>query len=171
MNTDGRGWGKRGFHPGVVKQSTDERGLIQMEEENEGLLSVLFENSNGKTAAVPSSDLTQGVIGCAFKVSNTLGSGFLEKVYENALAHELRKSGFQVFQQHRVDVIYDGISVGYYDADLIVNGCLIIEVKALRALDDAHKAQTLNYLKATGLRLGLLINFGSARVEIKRVVL
>lgn len=92
-------------------------------------------------------------------------------MYENALSHELRKQGFEVTQQQRVDVFYDGVLVGYYDADIVVNNCIIIEVKAARALDDAHKAQTINYLKATGFRLGLIINFGTARVEVKRVAL
>ncbi|NOT46524.1 MAG: GxxExxY protein [Acidobacteria bacterium] len=119
---------------------------------------------------MPSSELTEKIIGCAYKVSNSLGCGFLEKVYENALAHELRKSGFTVEQQRRVEVFYDGILVGYYDADIVVNNCIIIEVKAVRALDEAHKAQ-INYLKATGLRLGLIINFGSARIEVRRVAL
>jgi GxxExxY protein len=142
-----------------------------MEEDKENLLSVLFEQTDALRAEMPSAELTEKVIGCAYKVSNSLGCGFLEKVYENALAHELRKAGFEVIQQQRVNVFYDGISVGYYDADIVVNGCLIIEVKALRALDDAHKAQTLNYLKATGIKLGLLINFGVPRVEVKRVAL
>ncbi len=119
---------------------------------------------------MPTPQLTEKVIGCAFRVSNVLGCGFLEKVYENALAHELRKAGFAVEQQKRIDVYYDGVLVGFYDADIVVNDVLIIEIKALRALDDAHKAQTLNYLKATGIKLGLLMNFGTPRVEVKRVV-
>ncbi len=142
-----------------------------MKEDKESFLSVLFEDSDGQPAAMPSAELTERVIGCAYKVSNSLGCGFLEKVYENALAHELRKAGFDVVPQQRVEVFYDGISVGYYEADIVVNNCLIIEVKALRALEDAHKAQTLNYLKATGIRLGLLINFGTPRVEVKRIAL
>jgi GxxExxY protein len=68
-------------------------------------------------------------------------------------------------------VFYDGIEVGYYDADIIINDELIVEVKALRSIDDSHKAQCLNYLKATGLRLGLLINFGTSRVDVRRVAL
>lgn len=122
-------------------------------------------------SSLPSVDLTEKIIGCAFKVANTLGPGFLEKVYENALAHEIRKLGLVAEQQKRVDVTYDGVMVGYFDADIVVEGQVIIEVKAVRALEDAHKAQTINYLKATGLRLGLLVNFGAARVEVKRVAL
>ena len=116
-------------------------------------------------------DLTEKVIGCAYNVSNTLGCGFLEKVYENALAIELNKAGFKVVQQHPIEVKYDGIVVGTYFADIIVNDVLIVEVKALSALADSHKAQILNYLKATGFKLGLLINFGRPKVEIKRAAL
>ncbi len=120
---------------------------------------------------MPPAELSEKVIGCAFKVSNTLGCGFLERVYENALSHELRKAGLSVVQQQKIDVIYDGVVVGFYEADIIVEGVLVLEIKALRALDDAHKAQLLNYLKGTGLRLGLLINFGTSKVEVKRVAL
>ena len=114
--------------------------------------------------------LTERVIGCAFTVSNSLGSGFLEKVYENALAHELRKAGLSVHQQAPVTVRYDGVVVGDYFADLIVEGGLLLELKAVRAFDDIHMAQCLNYLKATDLRLCLLMNFGKPKVEIKRLV-
>ncbi len=111
------------------------------------------------------------MIGCAFKVSNKLVAGFIEKVYENALSHELRKANLSVVQQQRMNVLYDGVIVGTYDADIVVNDRLIIEVKAVRALDGAHRAQCLNYLKATGIRLGLLINFGVPRIELKRLAL
>ena len=136
----------------------------------ERLLSSLFEDESDG-GRLPSSKLTEAVIGCAFKVGNSLGNGFLEKVYENALVHELRKSGLHVVQQRKIEVAYDGIIVGVYEADIIVNDCLILEIKAVRALEDAHKAQCLNYLKATGMKLGLLINFGCPKVEVKRVVL
>ncbi len=139
---------------------------------DKNILSVLFENGEAAgTVELPPAELTEKIIGCAYKVSNSLGCGFLEKVYENSLAHELRKEGFHVEQQQKINVLYDGIIVGLYEADLVVNGCVIIEVKAIRALEDAHKAQCLNYLKATGIRLGLLINFGSPRVEVKRIAL
>ena len=113
--------------------------------------------------------ITEKIIGCAFKVSSTLGVGFLEKVYENALAHELRKSGLKVEQQKRISVYYDGVEVGYYDADLIVEDKVIVETKTVKAFDDIHLAQTLNYLKATGLTLGLLLNFGTPKLGVKRV--
>jgi GxxExxY protein len=115
--------------------------------------------------------LTEKIIGCAFKVSNTLGPGFLEKVYENALAHELRKAGLDFHQQYPISVLYDGTVVGKFFADLLVNEQVVIELKAAKNLDDAHLAQCLNYLKATGLPLCLLINFGTPRVQIKRVAL
>ena len=103
-------------------------------------------------------------------VSNTLGAGFLEKVYENALAHELRKNGMPVVRQKPIQVLYDGIVVGDYAADLLVDGAVIVELKAVRSLDAVHAAQCLNYLKATGLTLCLLLNFGNPKMEFKRIV-
>ena len=115
--------------------------------------------------------ITERIIGCAYTVGNALGVGFLEKVYENALAHELRKAGLKVQQQYPIQVYYDGIVVGDYVADLFIEDCILVELKAVKALDEIHQAQCLNYLKATGLRLCLLINFGNRRVEIKRLAL
>jgi GxxExxY protein len=115
--------------------------------------------------------LTEVVIGCAFTVSNTLGTGFLEKVYENALAHELRKAGLRVQQQAPLQVRYDGMLVGEYIADLLVEDRLLVELKTVKNLDEIHTAQCINYLKATGLRLCLLLNFAKSRVEIKRIAL
>ena len=112
--------------------------------------------------------LTEQVIGCAFRVSNTLGSGFLEKVYENALAIELRKGGVDVKQQAPIKVLYEGTVVGEYFADLLVSNLVIVELKAVKEISDAFAAQCLNYLKATGLPICLLLNFGKPRVEIKR---
>ena len=114
--------------------------------------------------------LTEKVIQCAFAVSNTLGCGFLEKVYENALAHELRKAGVQVQQQHGITVYYDGVAVGEYTADLLIEGVLLLELKAVKNLDDVHMAQCLNYLKATNLRLCLLMNFAKPKLEVRRIV-
>lgn len=114
--------------------------------------------------------VTERIIGCAFVVGNTLGVGFLEKVYENALVYELRKQGIKVEQQLPIKVWYDGVVVGNYQADLLVEGSVITELKAVTALDTVHFAQCMNYLKATGLTLGLLINFGSPKVEVKRIV-
>ena len=112
--------------------------------------------------------LSNRIIGCALTVSNTLGTGFLEKVYENALTHELRKNGLRTAQQTPIQVRYDGIVVGDYAADLLVEGMVIVELKAVRTLDRIHMAQCLNYLKATGLEVGLLINFGSPKLEYRR---
>ena len=112
--------------------------------------------------------ITERVIGCAFMVHNKLGCGFSEKVYENALAHELKKAGLTVLQQQPIKVWYDGVIVGDYIADLIVEGVILIELKACKSLDDAHTAQCLNYLAATRLPVCLLINFGK-RVEVRRL--
>ena len=116
-------------------------------------------------------ELTQKIIGCAYTVSNTLGSGFLEKIYENALVIELRKNRLAYQQQLPVKVIYDGIVIGEYISDLVVESKVLIELKACKAIDDAHVAQCLNYLKATNLQLGLIINFGKPKIEIRRLVL
>ena len=112
-------------------------------------------------------ELTKTIIGCAFKVHNTLGAGFLEKVYENALSHELRKRGLHVVQQAPIQVTYDGIIVGDFYADLWVNGRVIVELKAVQTLHKRHEVQLGNYLTATGVDTGLLLNFGPS-VEIKR---
>ncbi|GIK36359.1 MAG: hypothetical protein BroJett011_01920 [Chloroflexota bacterium] len=114
--------------------------------------------------------ITERIIGCAYTVGNTLGNGFLEKVYENALAHELRKADLQVIQQYGIQVHYDGIVVGDFASDLLVERCVLVELKAVKALDEIHMAQCLNYLKATGLSVCLLLNFGQPKVQIKRVV-
>ena len=114
---------------------------------------------------------TEKIIGCCYMVISVLGSGFLEKVYENALVHEIRKTGCKAAQQHPVKVLYDGIEVGDYIADILVDEKVIIELKAIKALDNVHRAQCLNYLKATGLKVCLLVNFGAPKLEIKRIVL
>jgi len=114
--------------------------------------------------------ITEQIIGGAFTVSNELGSGFLEKIYENALAHELRKAGIRVEQQYPIKVYYDGIVVGDYIADLLVEGCVLVELKAVKALGNIEMAQCLNYLKAIDLRICLLLNFGQPRIEVKRIV-
>ncbi|MDO8585941.1 MAG: GxxExxY protein [Armatimonadota bacterium] len=114
-------------------------------------------------------EISEEIIGCCFKVSNTLGSGFLEKVYENALAHELRKCGRIVEQKKSVIVRYDGQIIGEYFADLLVDRCVLIELKAVDFLAESHTAQCLNYLRATELKLGLVVNFGRPKVEVKRV--
>ena len=115
--------------------------------------------------------ITERVINCVYRVSNTLGSGFLEKVYENALAIELRESGLRVAQQHPIKVYNNNNLVGDFVADLLVEDRVIVEMKAAKTLDDVHSAQCMNYLKATGLKVCLLVNFGRPRIDIKRIVL
>jgi|ERR1051326_2225541 GxxExxY protein len=115
--------------------------------------------------------ITETIIGCAMKVSTTLGVGFLEKVYENALIVESRKAGLAVEQQKVLSVIYDGVVVGDDTADLLVEGLVILELKAVKLIDELHQAQLLNYLKAAGPKVGLIMNFGTARLGIKRMVL
>ena len=114
--------------------------------------------------------LTEAIIGCAFKVSNELGTGFLEKVSENALAVELKSGGLNCEQQKAIPVTYHGIPVGDYFADILVEGQVILEIKAVKAIDDSHQAQLINYLKATGIHTGLILNFGTSRLGYKRMV-
>lgn len=114
--------------------------------------------------------ISENVIGCPFKVLNTLAAGFFEKVYENALAHELRKAGLKVDSQRRIEVYYDGILVGYCIADLLVEDNIILELKTVKAFEDVHLTTAFIYLKATKLRLALLLNLAKPRLEIKRVV-
>ena len=117
------------------------------------------------------SELTEAIIAGAYRVANTLGCGFLEKPYENALAHELRTSGFRVGQQVPIHIWYDEIIVGDYIADLIVNHRVIVEIKAVQAIDPVFHAQCLNYLRATRLPVCLLLNFGKPKLQIKRFAL
>jgi len=114
-------------------------------------------------------DLTEKIIGAFFTVYNRLGYGFSEKVYENALVLELRKLGLKVEQQKRITVYYNGQVVGEYLADIVVNEAVLIELKAVRQLLKEHEAQLLNYLKATMIEVGLLLNFGP-KAEFKRKV-
>jgi len=107
------------------------------------------------------------VIGCAYTVANTLGPGFLEKVYENALCLELAQLGIKVEQQKAIQVKYRNVIVGEYVADILVNDSVIIELKAQNKLDETFQAQCINYLKATQLNVCLLLNFGKPRIEVK----
>ena len=114
-------------------------------------------------------DVTEKVIQAFFTVYNQLGYGFLEKVYRNATAHEARKLGLHVETEKEILVYYDGLVVGEYYADLLINGLVIVELKAVRQLAPEHEAQLLNYLKATPIEVGLLLNFGP-KPEYKRKV-
>ncbi len=115
-------------------------------------------------------EISQKIIGCAYKVSNSLGSGFVEKVYENALCIELKSAGLEIKQQQSLHVLYQNVIVGDFTTDIMVNDLIIIELKASKALDTIHQAQCMNYLKATNLSVCLLINFGNPKVEIRRLV-
>jgi len=114
--------------------------------------------------------ITEKIIGCVYRVSNTLGAGFLEKVYENALAIELEQSGLKVEQQLPIKVHYKGQLVGDFAADLLVEDRVIVELKAARTFDEVHAAQCVNYLRALNLKVCLLVNFGRSRAVIKRIV-
>jgi GxxExxY protein len=115
-------------------------------------------------------EITEKIIGRAYRVINTLGAGFLEKVYENALAHEMRKAGLLVEQQKPIDVWYDGVIVGVYLSDLFVEALIPVELKAAKGIDDIHLSQVLNALKASKLSVRLLLNFGTPKLGIKRIV-
>jgi GxxExxY protein len=115
-------------------------------------------------------EITSQILGAAFKVHSYFGFGFPEKVYENALAIELRKLGLKVEQQKPLTVRYYDAIVGEYVCDMLVEGKVLVEVKTVSRLVEAHHAQTVCYLRATGLEVGLLLNFGH-RVEYKRKVL
>lgn len=115
------------------------------------------------------SEVTKQIIGTFYEVYNELGHGFLESVYENSLAIALREQGFEVVQQVSIPVYFRGNKVGDFEADILVNQIVILELKAARTIDPAHIAQLLHYLKATQIEVGLLFNFGP-RAEFKRVV-
>ncbi len=115
-------------------------------------------------------ELTEKVLAAAFKVHSALGNGFLEKVYENALVVELNRAGLPIEQQKPFKVKYEGVVVGEFVADLVVDHRVLLECKAVSHIEMAHEAQTLNYLKATGIKVGLVLNFGRTRLQCKRLV-
>ena len=115
-------------------------------------------------------DITYQIRGALFEVNSVLGPGFLEKVYENALLIELKKRGLKARSQAPIKVIYKEAPVGEYYADLLVEEKVIVELKTVDNLNRNHEAQLLNYLKATGIPIGLLVNFKNSKVEIKRMV-
>lgn len=115
-------------------------------------------------------NLTDKIIEAAFMVSNKLGCGFLEKVYENSLIIELAKRNIKVEQQKPINVYYDNTIVGEYFADLLVDDVVVVELKTVNSIENIHKAQLINYLKATNKKAGLILNFAKPRVEIKRMV-
>ena len=114
--------------------------------------------------------ITEKIIGCAYRVANGLGAGFLEKVYENALTYEMGKAGLKVERQLKLEVRYEKVIVGEFVADLLVESKVLVEIKAVKAMNDAQVAQCMNYLRATGLNICLLLNFGKSKIEVKRLV-
>ncbi len=114
--------------------------------------------------------LSERVIGCAQNVSYELGAGFLEAVYENALVLELEQEGIAFQRQYQLDIYYKNNKVGQYQADLVIEDKLIVELKAVSSFNASHRAQVINYLRASGLSVGLLFNFGMSRLGIQRVV-
>ncbi len=115
-------------------------------------------------------ELTYSINGAVFEVNRLLGSGFLEKVYENALLLELKNRGLSAVSQYPIKVKYKDKIVGEYFADIFVENQVIIELKTVEKIEKIHEAQLLNYLKATGINIGLLVNFKNTKAEIKRLV-
>ncbi len=115
-------------------------------------------------------DVTEKIIGAAFEVHQQLGYGFLERVYQRALQVELVRRGATAEIEKRIQVLYKGVVVGDYDADLIVDGCVVVEIKVTPEYDKRDEAQLLNELKATGTKVGLLLNFGRTKVAHRRLV-
>ena len=118
----------------------------------------------------PHKEITEAIIGAAFEVHAQLGYGFLERVYHRALQVELLRRGFRVELEKRITVRYKDVVVGEYDADLLVEDVVLVEVKIAPQFDKRDEAQLLNELTATGIKLGLLLNFGRSKVELKRLV-
>ena len=116
----------------------------------------------------PHSEITEAVIGCAFEVIKELGPGFLESVYEKALLVALHQKGLSAVAQHPLKVSFRGENVGEFFADILVEQKVLLELKVVKALTPEHQAQLINYLHASGIEVGLLINFGNPRLEIKR---
>ncbi|HUU41127.1 MAG TPA: GxxExxY protein [Desulfatiglandales bacterium] len=115
-------------------------------------------------------EITEKVIGCAYRVYNKMGYGFLESVYEKCMLIELRKANLDAEPQKPITVYYDNQIVGEFVADIIINDVIIIELKSVRHIVQAHEVQLVNYLVATGKPVGLIVNFGENRVEVKRKV-
>jgi GxxExxY protein len=118
----------------------------------------------------PSKELTEQIIGAAMEVHSQLGSGFLESVYEEAMVVEFELRGINYERQKTLDVFYKGIKVKQFICDFLINGQVLVELKAIKNLTDIEMAQVLNYLKATGLKIGLLFNFGAKSLEWKRII-
>ena len=127
-----------------------------------------MDKQDGQDSGLKHEQITKSVIGCAFEVINELGAGYLESVYEKALLLALRQKGLSAIPQHAVKVLFRGECVGDFYADIFVEEKVIIELKAVKAIAPEHQAQIINYLNATGIEVGLLINFGNPKLEYKR---
>jgi len=115
-------------------------------------------------------ELTEKIIGCAYQVYNRMGFGFLESVYEKCMLIELHREGLSAESQKPITVYYDKVTVGEFIADIVVNDTVILELKSVRRIIEAHEVQLVNYLVATGKEVGLILNFGERKVEVKRKV-
>jgi GxxExxY protein len=127
-----------------------------------------MDKQDGQDVGLQYEDITRSVIGCAFEVINELGAGFLESVYEKALLVALLQKGLSVTSQHPINVMFRNVCVGEFFADIFVEQKVIVELKAVKTIAPEHQAQIINYLNATGVEVGLLINFGNPKLEYKR---
>ena len=123
-----------------------------------------------KEADMEYKEITEKVIGCAFRVYNQMGFGYLESIYEKCMHIELKKAGLKFEPQHPIAVYYDDIIVGEFAADIVVEEVVIVELKSVKRIVKAHEMQLVNYLTSTGKPVGLIVNFGELKVEIKRKV-
>jgi len=130
-----------------------------------------MEKTNERQAELLHKDLSYKVVGCAQKVHRVLGPGFPESIYQRALCHELLLCKIPFDSQKETDVYYEGLLCGQFRMDVLVEGKVILELKAVDAMTDDHVSQAISYLKATGLRLAILMNFGKSRLQTKRVVI
>lgn len=127
-----------------------------------------MDEEDGQDSVLKHAEITEAILGCAFAVINELGAGFLESVYENALLLALRQKGLAAVAQVPIKVKFRGECVGDFYADLLVEDNVLVELKAVKAIAPEHQAQIINYLNATGIEVGLLINFGASKLEYKR---
>jgi GxxExxY protein len=132
---------------------------------------ITTENTEFSEENYPHSEITDKILKCAVEVHKTLGPGFLENIYEKALIKELKLAGLKVQDQVSIPVTYKGDKIGEHKLDLLVEDSVIIENKTAESFNNIHKAQVLSYLKATGKKIGLLLNFAKTKVEIKRIIL
>ncbi|MFH1990813.1 MAG: GxxExxY protein [Pseudomonadota bacterium] len=138
--------------------------------DNNSIEEISFDTVDGEKAKYDFEELSKKIIGAAIKVHRELGPGFLESIYEQALKVEFAENNFHFDSQKEIKIKYLGIEVGQHRLDLLVENQIILEIKAVKELIDVHFAQLRSYLKATGLRIGLLLNFAKPTLEIKRVV-